>query len=96
MAQSDYKRGNMIVEDHKGTFGGFVAVSIWATGLLVIIVLMATLIFAAKFAFLPSLIATFIVGVIYGLVLKMSLRWYAILFFFAIFAVIVAAIGALL
>ncbi len=96
MAQSDYTRGEMNINEHKGSYGGFVQGSIWGGGLILVIVLIATLFFAAKFAFLPSLIATFVVGVIYGLALKMSMRWYAVLFCLAIFAVIIAAIGSLL
>lgn len=95
MAQSDYTHGEMFVEDHKGTYSGFVHGSMWGGGLIIMIVLMSTLVFAAKFAFLPSLIATFIVGVIYGIVLKMSLRWYAVIVGLAVFTVIVAAIGSL-
>jgi len=96
MAQSDYTHGEMNISEHKGSYGGFVAGSVWGGGLILVLVLMATLIFAAKFAFLPSLIGTFVVGVIYGIALKMSMRWYAILICLSIFAVIIAAIGSLL
>ncbi len=96
MAQSDYTHGEMNVNEHTGTYGGFVQGSMWGGGLILVIVLMSSLIFAAKFAFLPSLIGTFIVGILFGLALKMSMRWYAVLVVLAIFAVIIAAIGSLL
>jgi len=96
MAQSDYTRGEMSVKEHTGTYGGFVQGSMWGGGLILVIVLMASLIFAAKFAFLPSLVGTFVVGVLFGLALKMSMRWYAVLVSLAILAVIIAAIGSLL
>lgn len=96
MAQSDYTHGKMNVNEHNGTYGGFVQGSMWGGGLILVIVLMSSLIFAAKFAFLPSLIGTFIVGILFGLALKMSMRWYAVLVVLAIFAVIIAAIGSLL
>ena len=85
---SDYKRGEMEITGHSKTYDGFMAVSIWGGCVIILVCLMAILTFAAGLPWLPSLIGTFVVGVIMGLVLKMKSSWYGLLIGLAIFGAI--------
>lgn len=93
---SDYQHGHMPVDGHHKTYGGFMVGSIWGTGLILVICLYAILTFACGFAWLPSLIGTFIVGVLFGLALKMKMGWYATLVALTVFAGIISVIISLL
>lgn len=93
---SEYKRGEMEITDHSKTYSGFMAASIWGGGVIVLICLMAILTFAAGFPWMPSLIGTFVVGVIMGLALKMKAGWYGLLIGLAIFGAIVSILISVL
>lgn len=94
--QTDFNSGDMPVEGHNKTFSGFIGATKWGTGIIILICLYAILTFAAGFAWLPSLIGTFIVGVLYGLALKLSTGWHALTFGLAVFGAIVSILIAVL
>jgi hypothetical protein len=73
---ADHARGEMDISHHKATFDGFMAVTVWGSLLTAICVLYLTLVFAAGFDWLASLIGVAILSVIAGLVLKMKTAWY--------------------
>jgi len=62
----------------------------WGGGIILVICLYAILTFAAKFAWPPSLVGTFVVGVLYGLALKMKTGWYAMVFALAVLGAIIS------
>lgn len=93
---TEYKHGEMPVDGHHKTYNGFMVGSIWGGGLILVICLYAILTFAAGFAWLPSLIATVIIGFLYGLALKMKISWYAAVIALAIFGAIVSIIISVL
>lgn len=96
MAASDYKPGDMPIEGHKDTYGGFLHMSIWGAGLIIMVCLLPTLVFAAKFGWWVSLILTAIVGVIFGVAMKLSARWYGAVILLFMLGVFVGVIRALL
>ena len=74
---SDYTRGEMPVDAHRGTFTGFMAGTKYGGAFLVVVLLFPTLLFSTSIAWLPSLIATVIVGIVIGAALKLKGAWYA-------------------
>ncbi len=73
---ADHVRGEMDISHHKATFDGFMAVSTWGGLLTALSVLLLTLIFAVGMDWMGALLATTVVSIIAGLVLKMSTAWY--------------------
>jgi hypothetical protein len=72
----DYVRGDMNVADQKSTFDGFMAVTVWSSLVTGLTVFYLTLVFAAGQDWLVSLIGCAVLGVIAGMVMKMSTAWY--------------------
>lgn len=89
---SDHTHGKMPVDGHNKTYSGFMSASIWGGGIIILICLYATLTFAAKFGWMPSLVGTFVVGILYGLALKMKTGWYALVVGLAVFGAIVSVL----
>lgn len=84
---ADHARGEMDISQHRATFDGFMAVTVWGSLLTAVSVLYLTLVFAVGYDWLASLIGVAVVGVIAGLVMKMQTAWYitvAGLFFFGL------------
>ncbi len=75
---SDYVHGEMDVEDHKGTFGGFMNWTIYGGALVALIVILPTLIFGTALTWFPALVVTTIIGIILGVALKLKGGWYAL------------------
>jgi len=73
---ADYARGEMDISQHKATFDGFMAVSVWGSLLTAISVLYLTLVFAVAIGWFVGLISVAVVGVIAGLILGMRTPWY--------------------
>ena len=73
---SDYKRGSMEVTEQSGTFSGFMSGTIYGGAAVALVVLMPTLVFGVNLHWFPSLIATFVFGIILGLALKLKPGWY--------------------
>lgn len=74
---SDYTRGEMEIAEQNKTFNKFMDFSVWGTGLLIVSLLFFILVFAANISWFISLVVSAIVGIIFGLVLKLSGGWYA-------------------
>ena len=93
---SNYTSGEMPVEGHNKTFAGFMAGSKWGGGIIILVCLYASLTLAAKFAWPISLVGTFVVGVLYGLALKMKTGWYAMVFALAVLGALISIVIAIL
>lgn len=87
---SQHPHGEMPVEGHDKTYAGFIGGSVWGGGIILLLCLYSILTFAAHFAWIPSLVGTFVVGILYGMALKMKTGWYATVFGLAVFAAIVS------
>lgn len=73
---SDHVRGEMDISQHKSTFDGFMAVTVWSSLITGLWILYFTLVFAVGFDWMGSLIACTVLGVIGGLALNMRTSWY--------------------
>ena len=73
---SDFIKGTMGVSEHKKTFGGFMGFTVYGGAAVALIVLYPTLVFGTPLGWLPSLIATLILGFILGAVFKLKGGWY--------------------
>jgi len=73
---ADHVRGEMNISQHKATFDGFMAVSVWGTLITALSILYFTLVFAVGYDWMASLIGCAVVGVIAGLVMNMKTAWY--------------------
>ena len=76
---SDYTHGTMEVDAQSGTFSGFMDGTKYGGSLIALIVIMPTLVFGVNMHWFPALIATFILGVVIGLALKLKGAWYVAL-----------------
>ena len=76
---SDYTHGTMEVEAQSGTFTGFMDLTKYGGCLIALIVIMPTLVFAVGMHWFSALIATFILGIVLGLVFKFKGAWYVAL-----------------
>ena len=74
---SDYTRGTMKIDEQSGTFSGFMGGTKYGGALIALFVIMPTLVFAVNLHWFPSLIATLVLGVILGIVMKFKGGWYA-------------------
>jgi hypothetical protein len=77
-AESDYHRGDMDIAEQKRTFAGFMTVTVWGSGITAMVIFYLTLVFAAGFHWLPSLIGVGALGVLFGLGLRLKGGWYAV------------------
>ncbi|WP_300527056.1 aa3-type cytochrome c oxidase subunit IV [Maricaulis sp.] len=92
---SDYSRGEMDISDHKATFDGFMAVTVWGSLLTAISVLYLTLVFAVGMDWLASLIGVAVVSVLGGMALNMKVSWYVTVAGLFIFSLICGGIVSL-
>jgi len=81
---SNYIHGEMDVDAHKGTFDGFMKWTVYGGAFIALTVILPTLVFAAGVSWFPALIATTVLGFIFGFVLKLKGSWYATLIGLAI------------
>ncbi len=86
---TDHIPGQMDIDDQRRTFHGFMQVTIWSSLLTVVLVLYFTLIFAVGVAPFASLGASFVVGAIGGVSLRMASAYYITLVGLAVLAVLV-------
>ena len=73
---SDYERGTMKVDAQSGTFSGFMGGTKYGGSLIALFVIMPTLVFAVGLHWLPSLIATVVLGFVLGMAMKFKGGWY--------------------
>ncbi|WP_300541025.1 aa3-type cytochrome c oxidase subunit IV [Maricaulis sp.] len=92
---ADHVRGEMDIAQHKSTFDGFISVSVWSSLLTGVTVLYLTLVFAAGFNWMASLIAVALVGILAGLALRMKMSWYVTVAGLFVFGLISGGIAQL-
>ena len=93
---SNYVRGDMDIEEHKHTFGGFMGLTKYGGAAIVMSVLYPTLVFGTPLSWLAALITTLLVGIVVGIGLKLKGGWYAGLIATAVPVAIASAILAAL
>ena len=74
---SNYVRGDMDIEEHAHTFGGFMGLTKYGGAAVALIVIYPTLVFGTPLSWFAALIVTLVVGVVVGLGLKLKGGWYA-------------------
>lgn len=77
MAQSG-ARGDMDIRDQKETFDGFIATSVWTSGLIIQTVALLVLSFAIGLGWWPGFFAFVALGVAAGLIFKMPAVYWAV------------------
>ncbi|MGE0596547.1 MAG: aa3-type cytochrome c oxidase subunit IV [Hyphomonadaceae bacterium] len=70
--------GGMDIHDQRSTFSGFLTATVWTSALIAQAVALLTLAFAIGAGWWPGLIALVLIGVVTGLVFKMSGVWWAV------------------
>jgi len=96
MANTNYKRGEMEINDHQGTFSGFMGISKYGAVAIIVMLMFPILTFAANVAWSASLLVSVILGVVLGVALKFKAQWYAGLIGSAIFLFVVISLLLLL
>ncbi len=92
-AHSDYKKGEMEVDAQRGTFDGFMGLTVYGGGMIALALLFPILtVGGVGLPWFPALIITVVAGIIMGLALKLKGAWYATIIFIAIITAIVCAI----
>jgi len=93
---SNYNRGEMSVKAQSGTFSGFMGLTVYGGCALAVILLMPILVFAVNLSWLPALIASFVLGVVLGLIFKLKGGWYVGLVALGVIAAIISVLLSLL
>ncbi len=91
-SHSDYKHGDMEITAQEGTFDGFMAGTMYGGAAIIVGLLFPILVFGAGLSWLPSLIASVVVGVLIGIGLKLKGAWYASLIGIGLVTGIICAI----
>ncbi|PHR58657.1 MAG: hypothetical protein COA43_10395 [Robiginitomaculum sp.] len=86
---ADYIRGEMPIDGHTKTFTGFAKATSFSCAMLIVLLLMPVLVFCAHIAWFPSLIATFVVGVLIKPAFKLGNAWYGVLIGLAVLAFLI-------
>ncbi|MGB6229892.1 MAG: aa3-type cytochrome c oxidase subunit IV [Litorimonas sp.] len=81
----NYERGEMDIEDHSETFGGFMSMSVYGGAAIIVTLLFPILVFGVNLAWPAALLTTLVLGVIIGVVMKFKAQWYAVLVGMALF-----------
>ncbi len=77
-SHGNYHKGEMEVSAQRGTFDGFMNLTIYGGGLLALMLLFPILtVGGVNLHWLPALIITVVVGILMGLFLKLKGTWYA-------------------
>lgn len=92
----DYTRGEMDISEHKSTFDGVMAVSVYSTLVLSVVLICLTLIFGADMNWINAMIASAIVGGIGGFVMKQGAFYWVSLVVLAIIGGIAGGLVSLL
>jgi type IV secretory pathway VirB6-like protein len=70
--------GRMEIQDQRETYHGFLQASLWVGGLIAQSVMLFTLAFAIGFGWWPGLFAFIAIGVVIGLLFRMSGAYWAV------------------
>lgn len=93
---SNYNRGEMNVDSQSDAFSGFMGLTKYGGAAVALTVIMPTLIFAVGLGWFPSLIATIVLGVLIGIVLKFKGVWYVSLIGTSVFVAIACVLLSML
>ena len=93
---SDYTRGEMEISEQSNTFDGFISASVYGTGLLIMLLIASVLIFAAGISWLIAVSVMAVVGILYGVFLKLGGGWFATVIGLSIFTFLLSGFIALL
>lgn len=96
MAKTNYTRGEMEINDHQGTFSGFMGISKYGVVAIIVMLMFPILTFTTAVSWVPALFVSVILGVVLGVALKFKAQWYAGLIGFAIFLFVVITLLLLL
>ncbi len=77
-AHAEAPRGAMNIQDQKETFHHFVAFSLWGTLLVIMLVALLTVAFAMNFGWFAGLAAWAVIGVVAGVLMRMSGSWWVL------------------
>ncbi len=92
-SHSDYKKGEMEVSAQRGTFDGFMGLTIYGGSLIGLALLFAIFtVGGVGLSWPPALLLTLITGIVIGIALKLKGAWYASIIMLSI----VTAIGCLI
>jgi type IV secretory pathway VirB6-like protein len=78
MAQSGGAHGHMDIQDQKDTFHSFLIATVWTCGLIAQAVMLLTLAFAIGAGWWAGFAALVVIGVVIGLVFRMSGVYWAV------------------
>lgn len=92
-AQSEFHRGRQGIAEQERTFRGFLLVTIWASALVAMAVLQATLVFVVGTHWLPTLMGVLVLGVLVGLAFKLKASWYGAVAAFAVVVTLAGVVG---
>jgi len=92
----EYIRGEMDISEHKATFDGVMAVSVYSTLVVSVVLLCLTLIFGGGFAWPTAIVVSAIAGGIGGFALKQGAVYWVSLVVLAIFGAFAGGLVALL
>ena len=96
MTATDYHHGEMEIAEQRRTFSGFVRVTVWASGLLAVLLVFLTLAFAVGVSWFASLAVALVLGVLIGLGLGMKGGWYAAVIGLAVLGGAIGVFGAII
>ncbi|GLQ19622.1 aa3-type cytochrome c oxidase subunit IV [Algimonas porphyrae] len=96
MADTHYTRGDMDIEDHSETFGGFMKFSVYGGAAIIVTLLFPILVFGVNLAWPTALVISVVLGVIMGIALKFKAQWYAVLIGMAVFLALVIGVLSLI
>ena len=88
-SEDAYVRGEMEVDGHEETFGGFMTLSVYGGASIIVSLLLPILVFGVNLGFFTSLIISVVVGILIGVIMKFHARWYAILIAMAVTAALI-------
>ena len=96
MADTNYERGEMDIEDHTETFGGFMTFSVYGGAAIIVSLLFPILVFGVNLAWPASLLVSVVIGVILGVIMKFNARYYAIMIGTAILLAVIIGLLTLI
>ncbi|PHR56962.1 MAG: hypothetical protein COA47_12445 [Robiginitomaculum sp.] len=85
---SNYQHGAQNISQHRETYGRILDITVWSGGLIGVSILFFSMVFAAKIAWFPALIISFVTAILTGMVLKIGSAWYATIVGLAILTLI--------
>lgn len=92
-SHSDYKKGEMEVTAQRGTFDGFMGLTIYGGAIIGLALLFAIFtVGGVGLSWPPALLLTVIIGIVTGIALKLKGAWYASIIMLAV----ITAIGCII